>query len=729
MSTTGKIFADSSNIYQDEAKVLFNYYQQAAERIVQEEERIEKQIEQVKAEIAELENKKKKLWVYIFLLIFPYFIMKNRVEKEIAEKQSRIEEFKKLHQEIFRDYKVDKLGVAYVPIADQIKYEDKSFIVDYTGQVSKSQVTLQLSRQNQLLGEAIGTLDQLGGEVPIVETSNEPETVSTDDYSLSMQEVNQNDYVGQLDRSLRTISYCMNDLNITSVELPLVQDGSTRLDNINAFATTVVPEGAPVLEVFDKARYQQDIEKFQDLNRLKNSLSTETQQFEDVLKRLMTSMASMVQSISAMKLSGSNKVINSSNRLLYRILKAPYNHYSPMLEAEEIMRIKEEKFDYTDSVQGYTPFALKQSSRVKYNLVTDEWVAEDGSRTNMPFGMHQIYEEIVAPIVQSLMQENRIERLKVYNHIKDQKISYLNKWHQDTDAFYRDNRKQSADLINLMQESLREYVAAYNTLISFKKTQDSMEEGGDTNLSASKVDNEQNTDEAVLAFETQAKQFEAVQADFEAFIDRIKDDIDERAEEFGHVEYYDARLQDGHSNELAVATGEVSQLEERRKELVAVNPLLAKKSEIPPMPQVEPITYDDLAINLNAIAADSLNSLDQQREEAAAAAVEEPQMEEEAPADEPALEEEFGEDVNPDDVEPAYPELQDEEAEEEEGDEEEDEEDEDDEEEGEDDEDLDDEEEEEDEENEDEEDEDEEDEDEEDEEDEEEREEDDDNNQ
>ena len=51
MATTGKIFQESSNIYQDEAKVLFSYYQQAAERIVREEERIEK-------EIANLEAKK-----------------------------------------------------------------------------------------------------------------------------------------------------------------------------------------------------------------------------------------------------------------------------------------------------------------------------------------------------------------------------------------------------------------------------------------------------------------------------------------------------------------------------------------------------------------------------------------------------------------------------------------------------------------------------------------------
>ena len=28
----GKIFPESSNIYQDQAKILFNYYQQAAEK-------------------------------------------------------------------------------------------------------------------------------------------------------------------------------------------------------------------------------------------------------------------------------------------------------------------------------------------------------------------------------------------------------------------------------------------------------------------------------------------------------------------------------------------------------------------------------------------------------------------------------------------------------------------------------------------------------------------------
>ena len=40
----GKIFPESGNVYQDQARILFNYYRQAAEKIVSEEERIEKEI-------------------------------------------------------------------------------------------------------------------------------------------------------------------------------------------------------------------------------------------------------------------------------------------------------------------------------------------------------------------------------------------------------------------------------------------------------------------------------------------------------------------------------------------------------------------------------------------------------------------------------------------------------------------------------------------------------------
>lgn len=606
----GKIFPTSGNIYQDQARILFNYYKTAADRIVTEEERLEADIEELRAERAVYEEKLSKTWYWYLtiILFFMAFVKKSEFTKKIEEIDGRIADVEKAHADIFRDYRIDKLGVAYVPVADRVKYEDKSFMVDFTGDVPDSEVSLQIPRQNELLAETIKKIDTLSTEAPLIETSQDTETLETDEYSTSIQEVQEHDYLGALERSLRTVSYCMEDVDTVSVSLPLVERGSEYLNFIGEYATDKVPEGAPVLNVFNAERYAERINRFRELNQLKDSLSNETQQFEDVIKSLMSTMAISVQAISALKVASVDKVVFESNRLLYQILKAPYNHYSPILEYDEIERIRNEKFDYSQDVEDYEPFNLRQSSRMKFNLMSGMWTSEDGNVSAMPFGVHQIIEEIMAPVVQNLMAENRIERLKIYNGIKDQKISYLNKWHQDTDAFYRANRAESSDIINLMQESLRNYVAAFNTLASLQKTEDSMRVGGE-NLENTVVETVTNTEESLAAFQLQSQEFERVQLEFEEYMERLQEDIGRRAEEFGHVEYYDAKLRDGHSNEAAVAANEIHSLDSRRQPLANVNPLFAKSSNLPPQPKVEDIAYEHMALNLPAIAREALASL------------------------------------------------------------------------------------------------------------------------
>jgi hypothetical protein len=612
---SGKIFQESNNVFQDQAKILFDYYQQKAEKIVQEEERIEKEIARLEEDkvILNKDLAKVKLYKWLFcILIIPfiYFLIKEKeLNKQITALEVRINEFQKLHKEIFRNYHVSKLGIAYVPIADQIKYENKSFIVDYTGVVDESEIKLQLSKQNDLLIQKIEDLERLSARAPMVESSDEIEEIDTEQYSRSMQHLNQHDYFGSLERSLRTISYCMDDLDITSVSLPLVSDDSSYLKFIKEYATTEVPESATVFEVFDTGRYDEDISKFQELNKLKDSLSRHTAQFEDVLRDLMMTMANSVQAITSLKVASTDKVIFNSNKVLFTILKSPYNHYSPFLEAVEIERIRNENFNYGDSMQDYVPFQLKESSRVRYNLLSETWVAEDGSTTNFPFGIHHIHEEIVAPIVQNLMKENRIERLKIYNHIKDQKIDYLNKWHQDTEDFYGRNRSEGADLINLMRASLREYIAGYNTMASLKKTEDSMQHSGGS-LESTVVAANDNSAEVFAAFELQSKEFQNVQMEFENYMERLKEDIELKALKFEHIDYYDALLRDENAKDTALAASKLFELDERRKPLINVNPLLAQTSELPPAPSIENITYEHISLNLPAIAKNALKELD-----------------------------------------------------------------------------------------------------------------------
>lgn len=638
-----KIFKDSDNIYQDQAKVLFNFYSKAAEKIVAEEERIEGEIKEQEDKRPELNRLKsgaetaKIIFLVLaiiglvagaallitaenpvgFLLvafIIGFFVNMSKIKTytaELVNVDAQIEKLKTEYGEIFRDYKVTKLGVAYIPVAEQIKYGEQSFIIDYTGDVADSKIELQIPRNSELLSEAVTKLENLSEQAPIVETSEEIEEIDTDEYSRSIQRLNQHDYFGNLDRTLRTISFCVGDLSTSSVELPLVATKSNYAGFLKEFATSDIPETAPVFEAFDKEKHQRSIEKFKEINKLKESISGETAEFEEVLKRLMLSVASSVQNISAMKISSTDKVVGESNRILFKILKAPYNHYSPNLEFEEIERIKNEDFNYSRENNEYQPFQLKASSKVRYDLFAESWRSEDGSQVNTPFGVHQLYQEIVAPMVQNLMEETRLERLKVYNHIRDQKLDYLAQWHRDVEDFYGRNRAEAADLRNIMSESFRNFTSAANTLKSLKETERAMKaSGGD--LDAAVVKNKQNVAETLMGFEMQANEFLKVQTDFDEYMDRLKEDIDRKAENFEHVEYYDASLRDRNFKDAAVADSEKQNLEYRRKQLLAVDPLFAKSSELPPEPSIESITMERIALNLPAMAKNALNELQEE---------------------------------------------------------------------------------------------------------------------
>jgi len=319
----------------------------------------------------------------------------------------------------------------------------------------------------------------------------------------------------------------------------------------------------------------------------------------------MLNMAQAVQSVSRLKVASTGRLVEQSNRLMFTILKASYNHYSPKLEADEIERIRMESFDYQESADSYKPFQLKQSSRVLYDLVSDCWVAEDGSRTKMPFGMSQIEEEIVAPIVQNLMAETRLERLKIYNNIKDQKISYLNKWHQDTEDFYGRNRAEAADLINLMRSTFSEFISNYTALSALEKTEKNM--SGSGSLEDAVIESSSDASEVAVSYDVKSREFQAAQDEFAEYMERLKEDIDRRATKFGFIEYYDASLRDSGAKSFAEAADQAHTIEDRRKPLLAVNPYFATTSELPPSPSVEPEAYENLSVNLEAMARGALS--------------------------------------------------------------------------------------------------------------------------
>ena len=638
---TGKVFQDSANVYQDQAKVLFEYYKKAAEKIVGEQKRIEEE----KAEIEALREKaSKKMSLFKILgfvtlilavgLIFLILFFKTR--KQIEEYDQRLAQLDEEYKNIRTDYAINKIGVAYVPVATRVPFEGKSFLVDHTKKVNETNFQLTVLHNPENFKEALGKLKEGMETVPLVENNEMPEEIDTSNYSTSIQNITLHDHVGNIDRQVRNISYLLTDSERVSVSLPVITPDSEEEHFINEFATYET-SNKPVVPVFDVQEFDSKLQTFTVLNSMKNQINTAGESDNtEYMKALMVQLAETVQLLTQTKASGSSKLINYTTRIFENVLKASYNEYSPALEAEEIERIRTVNFDYQACVNDYKPFSLKQGSRVKYDLISGNWVAEDGSRTSIPFGMHQIDEEVLMPIIQNLMEENRIERLKIYNNIEDQKRSYLEKWTSETGAYFRDNRKSADELITHMREAYADYTSSYTTYKSLMKTQEMLESQG---MEADgKVVAEDAQNEMIAGFELQASQCNKQQEEFADFMDRIQEDINESKDRFGHVEYFEASLRDAESHNMAVSMTNIQNLDPRKRQLVGVSPYFAQNAEIPPLPNTQPEMMADIDIDLINQVRQSLETL-----EAAKNATEEA-MQESEETDENLINEELDDD-------------------------------------------------------------------------------------
>lgn len=641
----GKVFESSMDVYQDQASVLFDFYLNAAQKIIDQEDALDKQCGVLENEIAEIEARKEHVnrdyaisGVLIVLGIIlgvavhsilavlvlaglgyagkTYMFVKN-VQKDIDEVEEKKQQLQTEKQNIFRDYKVSKIGVTYVPVAKTISLGDKSVVVDLTGSTPDTAINLQVANNPQALVNTLKDLEQLSTEAPIVEQDEQVENVETSEYSSSIQDVKFYDYFGKMDRTLRTGAYYLSDVATKEIKVPFIQPGSDMMNYLKFYATTDAAD-APIIPVFDENCFNKEVEEFGQINEFHAQFAKENANFEEVLKHLINNIGIAVQTVATLKIASNNKLIDSSNQLLFTILKNSYNHYSPLLEHEEIEKIRNTNFNYSDTVDNYKPFQLKASSRVKYDAQTGNWVAEDGTVTTMPFGISQIQEEIVVPIVQNLLAETRMERMRVYNDIKNQKINYLNQWHQDTEDFYGRNRTSSDDLLNIMRSNMTKFLASQATIESIAEIKGSMRkqmEGGETveQIENKKEDADANT---LAAFEVQSQQFRKAQDDFDEYMDRLKGDIDERARNFEFIEYYDASLRDSMAKNLVSASDNQDQLDARRRPLASINPLYAQVSVLPPSPSVDDSVAEQLSLNVARYAATTLQELnDKQTEE------------------------------------------------------------------------------------------------------------------
>lgn len=530
------------------------------------------------------------------LLLFWGWMRKKTIEKYDQE----ISEFEKAKKAIRRDYKVSKLGVAYVPVEKEIPFGNSHLVVDLTDETAWTDFSLSTPRRSEDFSKTIESLQKEIRNVPLVESAKNSKQIDSSEYSTSMQNVRMHDYCGTLLQQVNEIRDILSDIDTQSVSLPFVRPDSPEENSFRNFTTSEVPEGHPKVDVFGENKFDDSLKTFDDIDQMKRVLAKKDAELgvnhvED-LKLFMQTLGESVQVITATKSRSCEKLIEYYNGVFANVLKASYNQYSPSLEAEEIQRIHDVLFDYGTDSNSYKPFTLQASSRVKYDLFLSQWVAEDNSRTLSPFSMNQLQEEIFSPLIENLLEESRVERLKVYNDIENQKLDYLTQWHRDADDFNARNRATADDLISEFMNANAEFQTGFEIYKSLSSALDNLKRSGDT--ADGEVTDLDDEAQNLATMELQAKNCAQVQEEFKDFMNRIQEDIDLKSQQFDYTEFYEGTLRDAEAKDIAVAAGNVQNLDDRRKKLVAINSYIASNAELLPEPQIEEKLSEDFSINL-----------------------------------------------------------------------------------------------------------------------------------
>jgi len=632
----GKVFPESSGLAEDKALVLFEYFKGAAKRIVAEEMALENRIDEQKREIEKAKVEYHRTFVrylitaiaglvvlviigiltgtvilaavgvLIALVFFALILVAKRKAKQAVElAETKIHTFEEEHRNIRRDYKVHKLGTVLVPVATRVPFKGRSFLVDHTGRVPPQNFRLSEIRDIEELKGAVEAMDRLLETIPVVDGGEETETVDSTSRSRSIGKFTMHEWSASLDRQLRKINFVFQDLKETSIDIPIIEPDSEYAKFLEEYGADE-ETGSLKLKVFQTDDLEPAVKSFQKLADLSDEKTTGSRRsIEDYCRNIMKRSSDILQLLSETRAKSLETMNLITEGFFSTIAKASYNYYSPAKEAENIERIRQETFDLDHAGGEYENLQLKKSSLMSYDPISDNWVAEDGTRSSVPFGMHQVFEEIFVPMVTTLMQENRIERLKIYNAIKDQKIEYLNQWHRDTEDFYARNRSEINEILNRIRSVSAEYMSDLNTFKAHAETLSNMRSGqavADKNvdLSAGK--------EEIAVFEAQALVAQNFLAQFEETLDSVKEEINTLTQDFEHIEYFEASLRDGEAREYAQAM-QPKDYDGRRKRLASMGPQIAASAVLPPSPEVGDDVSRDFMINLNAVYENAVQEI------------------------------------------------------------------------------------------------------------------------
>lgn len=327
------------------------------------------------------------------------------------------------------DTRITKAGLIYLPIT-KFTFQDQSVVIDRSGLIESTEFNYPnlLIENIPLVVKNYDNLNHLVRTMPPLLSSDKKtelqrsfDSIEKNNIQIFSQEIDYLDYIKHLDELYKTI----NEFNIT---LPVFEKNDPLLSFFEE-ETISDPGNDLVYEELTLGMIEND------LQQITGIVEVETNKKHEELHDIDELTSEIVKFLSDSSLrwdyvlNKSLSKINIENSFLFSqyLGQSSYNYYCPTCNQESIEKLQVSDFDHNNDQDKRVTFPGNTIVRI-VDVENRIWKCPlCDQKTEQPFPVHKMLDELFNKVYDNLYEENYKERLAVYNKINDEKRKYIEK--------------------------------------------------------------------------------------------------------------------------------------------------------------------------------------------------------------------------------------------------------------------------------------------------------------
>ena len=341
--------------------------------------------------------------------------------------------------------KISRLGLVYLPYS-QVKFQKGSILIDRSGLLEDTTFDfVNLSPENIM--EANAQFKSLKYQI------TEMPPILSDDKTLALK--NSNDLYRK-----ENIKMYKEEVNYLEINGKLEDLFSKTLNfnvNIKAFENNPIffnklneiQNGKPIniIESISETEIKENIQKIDGIVEMYNENGTEVVDVDqlcvDILELINRSLPRLDYTVN----NSLNDIIVPTTYMFADIIeKASYNSYCPNCNSDIIENLMEGDYKH-DGSKDNRSFFQKNTQMELVDIDQGLWKCPlCNEQTDKPFLKHKLEDELFTPVYDKLYEENYKDRLKIYNHLNDEKRKYAEKADTLFHELLRESRNKSDNI-------------------------------------------------------------------------------------------------------------------------------------------------------------------------------------------------------------------------------------------------------------------------------------------